>query len=144
MTVCLMDKAHIAHVAAIEAECFTSPWSEAALERLITSQGFGVVAIEDRRAAAYGGMLLVLDEGQITNVATSARYRRRGLARAVMLEMLRIARERGITTLSLEVRASNEGAIALYRTLGFTVAGTRKGFYTNPREDALVMIKTFY
>ncbi len=141
MTVALMDKTHLADVAAIEAECFASPWSEAALGRLAASHGFAVVAIEDGRVAAYGGMMCVLDEGQITNVATSPRYRRRGLARAVLAEMIKIAGERGLVTLSLEVRASNTAAIALYEAFGFRVAGTRKGFYTNPREDALVMIK---
>ena len=141
MSVLLMNAAHVGDVAAIEAECFALPWSEAALTRLITEDGFAVVAVEEGRAVAYGGMLCVLDEGQITNVATSPAFRRRGLARAVLAEMIRVAGERKLSLLSLEVRASNAAAIALYEAFGFCVAGVRRGFYTHPREDALVMIK---
>ena len=82
-----------------------------------------------------------VDEGQITNVATSEPYRRRGIGGALLHAMIREARRRGLLSLSLEVRASNTAAISLYERHGFSVAGRRRGFYTHPREDALVMIK---
>lgn len=141
MTVLLMERAHVPLVAAIERECFAAPWSEAALAGLIENGGFAMVAVEDGAVVAYGGMLTVLDEGQITNVATSAPYRRRGIGGALLLEMIKEARRRGLVSLSLEVRASNAAAISLYERHGFSVAGRRRGFYTHPREDALVMIK---
>lgn len=141
MTVLFMERAHVPLVAAIERECFAAPWSEAALAGLIENSGFAMIAVEDGTVVAYGGMLTVLDEGQITNVATSAPYRRRGIGGALLLEMIKEARRRGLVSLSLEVRASNAAAISLYERHGFSVAGRRRGFYTHPREDALVMIK---
>ena len=92
---------------------------------------------------AYGGMMLDPWEGQITNIATHPEYRRRGCGKAVTEALLKDAEARGAEQVSLEVRASNAGAIALYEELGFETAGVRKGFYQNPHEDALVMIKTF-
>jgi len=83
----------------------------------------------------------VLDEGQITNVATFPKYRRQGYGRTVMEALERYARERGIVLMSLEVRESNSGAIALYESLGWRSVGRRKNFYRHPVEDALVMIK---
>ena len=132
-------------VAAAELErlCFSEPWSEKALELLLGEMGVGAVCTEDDRVVAYGGMLLAPYEGQITNIATHPDHRRRGYAEAVTSELLRIAFEKQLEQVALEVRVSNEGAIRLYEKLGFERAGVRRGFYRNPAEDALVMIKTF-
>ena len=143
MTVLLMERAHVPLVAAIERECFAAPWSEAALAGLIENGGFAMVAVEDGAVVAYGGMLTVLDEGQITNIAVAPDCRRRGYGLAVMEALEREARVRGLVQISLEVRASNEAAIGLYRRLSYREAGRRKGFYRHPVEDALVMIRQF-
>ncbi len=89
---------------------------------------------------AYGGMLITVDEGQITNIAVHPDYRRAGLGTAIVRALLRHAKDCHLESVSLEVRASNAAAIALYRTAGFAEVGRRKGFYQKPVEDALVMV----
>ena len=132
---------HLASVASLEQMCFSEPWSEAALSLLCREGGVGVVIPdgESETAKAYGGMTVVLDEGSITNIAVRPDVRRQGLGRAVVEALLDRARSLGVTDVYLEVRLSNEPAIALYRALGFDVVGTRKNFYKQPNEDAYTM-----
>ena len=131
-------------VADLEGLCFSLPWSEKALEMLVSGKNVGFVAIDGDtdRVAAYGGMLVVLDEGQITNIATHPEYRRRGLGERVVSALVDHAKEEELDIISLEVRESNTVAIALYEKLGFLQAGIRKNFYTSPRENGIVMIKS--
>ena len=143
LTVCRLQKEHLAAVAEIERLCFSQPWSEKALELLLGESGVGFVCLAEDEVTAYGGMMLDPWEGQITNIATHPDHRRRGYGNAVTDALLKEAAARNAEQVSLEVRASNASAIALYEGLGFAIAGRRKGFYQNPREDALVMIKTF-
>ncbi len=132
---------HLAGIARLEALTFAEPWSESALALLLSDTALGFVCLDDEACpVAYVGMLTVLDEGQITNVATHPDYRRRGLADSLLRALLAEARERRLSTLSLEVRESNRAAIALYEKHGFFVAGKRNNFYKNPREHALVML----
>ena len=142
MTAKKIEPAMLAGVALLEAEVFHNPWSEQALELLVGDRAFGVACTEGDRVIAYGGMMTVLDEGQITNIATHPDFRRRGLGSAVVESLLGEARERGLAFVTLEVRESNLAAIALYRRFGFEVVGRRPGFYTHPAEAALVMQKT--
>lgn len=142
MKTAILEREHLPAVAKIEALTFHNPWSEAALGHLLTEPNFGVVALDGNAVIAYVGLAVALDEGEITNVATHPSHRRRGAARAVLLTLLDEARARGITRLTLEVRESNTAAQALYQSLGFTPCGIRKNFYTNPREDALILEKT--
>lgn len=90
---------------------------------------------------AFATVFFAPEEGQIVNVATHPDHRRRGAGQLLMGAIEADARARNFTLLSLEVRVSNEPAIALYTAHGFTVEGRRKGFYTCPREDAFVMLK---
>lgn len=142
--ICLrrLQKEDLLAVAALEALCFSRPWSENALSLLLGEGAVGFVCLADGEVAAYGGMMLTPWDGQVTNIATHPKHRRRGYGRLVTEALLKTAEESGAEEVSLEVRASNAGAIALYEGLGFETAGVRKGFYQNPREDALVMIKT--
>ncbi len=137
----LLEKKHISDVVQIEAECFAEPWSEESLQLLVDGRGIGFVVCEGEKAVAYGGMLTVLDEGQITNIATDKAYRCRGYARAIMLALEDYAASHEIRLLSLEVRESNTAARDLYLSLGWQEAGIRKGFYRRPLENAVVMIK---
>ena len=137
----ILDLSHLPAVSELEALTFRHPWSETALCHLLTGPNFGVVALDGDRVIAYVGLAAALDEGEITNVATHPAYRRRGAARAVLLRLLDEAKARGLGRLTLEVRESNTAAQALYASLGFTPCGTRKGFYTNPHEDALILEK---
>ncbi len=137
---------HLAGAAALEKACFAAPWSESSLE-LLTNEGIGVGYLtldthagNEPPVTAYGGMLITVDEGQITNIAVHPDYRRQGLGAAVLRSLLRHAKDARLESVSLEVRASNTAAIALYKGAGFVEAGRRKGFYTKPTEDALVMV----
>ena len=140
VTVCLMQSCHVSDVAAIESLCFAEPWSEKSLGLLLSDGAVAFVARDGERAVAYGGMLCVAGEGQITNVATHPDYRRCGLARKVLAALLQYARENDLFEVSLEVRESNEAAIALYGAYGFSICGTRRNFYKQPTENALVMV----
>ena len=136
-----LSREHLAAVAELERSVFAEPWSEKALELLLTDSAYGVVCMRDGEALAYGGIMIAVDEGQVTNIAVRADRRRQGLGRAVLLALVSEAQARGLAQISLEARVSNVAAIALYESLGFTVEGKRRNFYRHPTEDALVMIK---
>ncbi len=128
-------------VAEMEQMIFSEPWSRAALE-LLLGDGYVALAVQETsgRTVGYAGMLLAPDEGQIINVAVHPDARGQGLGRLLMQGLIAAAREKKLAVLSLEVRAGNERAIGLYRSLGFSVVGQRKNFYKRPTEDARVML----
>lgn len=99
----------------------------------------GMVCHSDGKVCAYGGMLCVIDEGQITNIATLPEYRRMGYGAAVLDSLIKYAKYNGLHSITLEVRESNKAAIGLYQSRGFKVTGKRKDFYTKPTENALIM-----
>ena len=140
MTPVRIERKHLPAIAALEKEAFVHPWGEESLEILCTDAAIGVVLMDGARAAAYGGMMCVAGEGQITNIATSPDYRRQGLAERVMSVLVDTARERGFYEISLEVRESNFPAIGLYEKFGFVAMGKRPRFYTSPVEAAIVMV----
>ncbi len=132
----------ICGAAELEKMCFSSPWSEDSLALLCKDGGVGYVAVDEcGDVLAYGGMLTVLDEGQITNIATHRDHRRKGLGESIVKALIEYGEQNGINIISLEVRESNFGAIALYEKLGFEKVGIRKNFYSSPREDGIIMIK---
>ena len=131
----------LASVAEIERLCFDEPWSENSLKLLLDEKNIGFVAILDGQIAAYGGLVTVLDEGQITNIATHPNYRRLGLARQIMIAIDEFSVKNGIVHLSLEVREKNQAARALYSSCGWHEAGIRKNFYSKPLDNAVIMIK---
>ena len=140
MTVERMGECHISGVAQIERTCFGEPWSEESLRLLLGNGGVAFVAVDNGRVVAYGGMLTVLDEGQITNIAVLPEYRRIGYGRAVVSALIEYGRNNGISTVSLEVRSSNLAAKTLYESMGWKECGVRKNFYRFPTEDAIVMV----
>jgi ribosomal-protein-alanine N-acetyltransferase len=137
-----MSREHLLAVAEIEQISFSDPWSVESLELMLGEQAMGLVAIEDGRVLGYVGMMCVLDEGQIINVATHPDSRRRGVGRALMMAIEQSAKERGIVFLSLEVRESNAAARSLYSSLGWVECGIRKNFYSKPTENACIMTKS--
>ena len=139
-----MDRSHIEQIAALERECFSTPWSEAMLtEVLFDSQASFIVAeSEDGGVLGYAGLQVVLDEGYIDNIAVEPNARRHGVADELLDVFCRFG-EANLAFLTLEVRASNEPAIALYRKHGFEEAGRRKNYYTKPTEDAVIMTRYF-
>ena len=135
-----MTSEHLSGVAAIEKACFNAPWSENSLELLCRDGiGMGMVCHSDGKVCAYGGMLCVVDEGQITNIATLPEYRRMGYGAAIVEALKKYAKYNGLHSITLEVRESNKAAIGLYSAHGFKVTGKRKDFYTKPTESALIM-----
>lgn len=127
----------------LEAECFSHPRSEAAIlseigqpERylLLTCKAQG-------RLQGYVGLEYVLDEGYITDLAVFSSCRRRGVGTALMRELERRGQGLGLRFLTLEVRAGNLAALGLYRGLGYSEVGRRVGFYTEPKEDAVLMTR---
>ncbi len=141
MKTALLEAAHLAAVHELERLCFSNPWSEDALSHLLKEGNFGAVALVGDTVAAYVGLVVALDEGEITNVATHPDHRRCGYAREVLLFLLDEAARRGLSRVTLEVRDSNHAARALYASLGFAPCGKRKNFYSHPREDALILEK---
>lgn len=139
-----MDRSHIEQIAALERECFSTPWSEAMLtEALFDSQASFIVAeSEDGGVLGYAGLQVVLDEGYIDNIAVEPNARRHGVADELLDVFCRFG-EANLAFLTLEVRASNAPAIALYRKHGFEEAGRRKNYYTKPTEDAVIMTRYF-
>ena len=140
-----MTADHLDEVAELERICFPDPWSRNMLaEELDNALSAFLVALNDEgRVAGYAGLQVVLDEGTITNIAVRPECRRQGVARQLLDVFLNFARGNRLAFLTLEVRASNYGAIALYGELGFRSVGRRKNYYEHPREDALIMTKEF-
>ena len=142
MNILAMEERHLAALAEIEQACFHAPWSETMLREEL-GKGIFLVAERDGKAAGYVGCQTVLDEGYITNVAVSPDFRRQGIARALIAELIKQAQEKGLAFVTLEVRESNAAARALYAGAGFVPVGTRKNFYSNPTENAVLMTINF-
>ena len=136
-----LEAKYISDVAKIEALCFSEPWSENAFSILLGDGAFGMVALLDGVVAAYGGMLFVLDEGQITNIATHPEYRREGLGRMIVEALECEAKTLGLSDLFLEVREQNAAARKLYSSCGWEEIGLRKKFYSKPTDNAVLMKK---
>ena len=140
-----MTADHLDEVAELERVCFTTPWSRNMLaEELDNYLSAFLVALDDNdKVAGYAGLQAVRDEGYSTNVAVRPDCRRQGIAGKLLQVFLDFAKGNHLAFLSLEVRASNYDAIALYGSRGFRSVGRRKNYYEHPREDAIIMTKEF-
>ena len=124
----------------IEQQSFSVPWTDAMLRMQLQPDSHVFLTAEtDGAVVGYVGMLYVLDEGYISNVAVHPTARRQGLADRLTCELLDRARERSLAFVTLEVRAGNEPAISLYSKHGFLPVGRRKNYYSLPKEDAILM-----
>ena len=134
-----MNESHVAAVAALEEANFTTAWPESAIRDELTNKlSLWLVAVEDGTVLGYVGSQTVLEEADMMNIAVEESARRRGIARTLVEELVR---QLPAYCLTLEVRASNAPAIALYDSLGFAQVGLRRNYYRNPREDALILRK---
>lgn len=139
-----MTKADVGAVALLERECFSSPWSEQSItEELTNPQAHFLCAKQGERVAGYIGVQEIVGEAYITNIAVTADCRRQGIAEKLLESAENGAKERGCVMITLEVRASNLPAKSLYFKRGFNSVGTRKNFYSSPKEDADIMTKFF-
>lgn len=141
MDIAVASRHMLSEIAEIEKLCFSEPWSESSLEIFDGGTSFAVTASENEKVVSYCTVVTVLDEAQIINLATRPECRGRGLAESVMDKVVSECAARKIVSLSLEVRVSNIKAISLYKKCGFIIAGERKDFYKDPRENAFVMVK---
>jgi [ribosomal protein S18]-alanine N-acetyltransferase len=136
-----MRRRHVRAVLAIEERVFPTPWSYGLYlsELAQPSVRAYFVAVHRGDVVGYGGLMLVLEEAHITTIGVAPGWQRLSIGRLVLLKLAREALRRGATDLTLEVRASNEGAQALYREFGFAPAGIRKNYYSEIGEDAIIM-----
>ena len=137
-----MNESHVAQVAALEKLCFSDPWSETSIaSELENPLSLWLIAEEDGAVCGYVGSQTVLDETDMMNIAVHPDCRRKGIAAALITELVSRLKARGSRVLRLEVRESNFSAIALYEALGFTQLGLRKNYYRIPKENALILGK---
>ena len=134
-----MNESHVSAVAELERQNFSEPWPEIAVRSELTNKlALWLVALEGDTVVGYVGSQTVLQEADMMNIAVADTHRRRGIARMLVEELIR---QLDAYQLTLEVRASNAPAIALYEKLGFTQVGLRKNYYHKPKEDALILRK---
>ena len=134
-----MNESHVAAVAELEKQNFSDPWPDIAVRGELTNKlSLWLVAMDGEKVVGYVGSQTVLQEADMMNIAVADTHRRRGIAWMLVEELIR---QLDAYQLSLEVRASNAPAIALYEALGFHQVGLRRNYYRNPKEDALIMRK---
>ena len=137
-----MTSGHLDDVYIIETECFSHPWSRQSLEEELNNEtSLFLVAKEGNEVIGYIGMSIVIDEGYIFNVAVRESYRNKGVATALINELVTYGKKNNFSFITLEVRESNLPAISLYSKFGFIKAGERKDYYSNPKENAILMTK---
>ena len=142
MEYCLMNSAHIAQIANLEKLCFSDPWSEKSISsELVNPLSLWIVAMHGDQVTGYVGSQSVMGWSDMMNLAVHPDYRRMGIAEKLIEHLIAGLKDKDVTCLTLEVRASNEPAIALYTKLGFAEVGRRPGYYHNPKEDALILRK---
>ena len=131
---------HIPQIEEIERECFSRPWTaEQLMSQMRDAQHEFIAAVDDSRVLGYVGLMYVLDEGYISNVAVHPEARRQGIGDALIDALAAKAAELELAFLTLEVRESNAPAIALYAKHSFHPVGKRKNYYDAPKEDAVLM-----
>lgn len=125
----------------IEKACFSLPWTIDQLRgQLKDTQHEFIAAMDERgRILGYVGMMYVLGEGYISNVAVAPEHRRLGIADALISKLMERSACLELSFVTLEVRCSNSAAMALYKKHGFIPVGRRKNYYDFPREDAILM-----
>lgn len=137
-----MKKEDILQLAELEKLCFSDPWSVSAFEyELKNPLSLWLVATEGGTVAGYIGSQTVMGETDMMNVAVAPAFRRKGIGERLILSLIDQLKDQQSHCLTLEVRISNDTAIALYQKLGFIQVGCRSGYYRNPREDALILRK---
>ena len=137
-----MNADHLDEIERLERICFSRPWSKRMLAEELENACAAFLVAEDAdsgQVVGYAGVLVMADEGYITNVAVFPEYRRRGIGAQIIEVFMNFARANRLAFLTLEVRPSNAAAIALYQGFGFEEVGRRKNYYDLPKEDALIL-----
>ncbi len=129
----------IEQVSALERKFFSQPWSEAGIGHYMDAGNtVFIVAKHGETVAGYAALMCILDEGNLVSIGVDEGFRRMGVASELMDILYEQGWKRGVRSIHLEVRKSNQKAISLYEKQGFKQSGIRKGFYSRPAEDALL------
>ncbi|WP_346940218.1 ribosomal protein S18-alanine N-acetyltransferase [uncultured Clostridium sp.] len=140
VTIEKMNSFNILGVKEISDLSFSSPWSLLSMEKeLINKNAVYIVVKLGSKVVAFGGMWIIFDEGHITNIAVHPDYRRNNFGDVVVENLITIAKDMNMASLTLEVRSSNIAATNLYKKHHFSVEGIRKNYYQNPKEDGYIM-----
>ena len=137
------ESKHIDGIFELEKACFSLPWTRENISAYLPDDMHTMLcAVDDAgKVVGYIGLMYVLDEGYIANVAVSQDHRRQGIGTKLLAALVNEAKKRSLSFLTLEVRESNESAIALYKNAGFSEVGIRKNYYDKPTENAILMTK---
>ncbi|RSL29290.1 ribosomal-protein-alanine N-acetyltransferase [Salibacterium salarium] len=140
-TIRFMEERDLDGIMRVEHDSFQMPWTRYAFFNELTNNQFAhyLVAEWGYEIIGYCGVWIVIDEAHITNVAVHSRFRGQHIGEILMMNALEMSHAYGAKSMSLEVRVSNFVAQSLYKKLGFQAGGIRKNYYTDNREDALVM-----
>ena len=142
MMIRYMTAVDVPQVARLEKICFADPWSERSVaSELDNALSLWLVAVEGEKLIGYAGSQTVMGETDMMNVAVDPDFRRKGIAEKLVEALVAELKARESHCLTLEVRATNEPARALYEKLGFSQVGLRKNYYRNHKEDALILRK---
>lgn len=136
-----MRRRHLPAVLRIEGKVYPRPWSAGLFlsELAQKSSRAYFVARYQAKVVGYAGVMILGDEGHITNIAVDPAYHRHGVGTHLMLSLIEESRERRVRSMTLEVRRANAGAQAMYRNFGFQTVGVRRGYYVETGEDAYIM-----
>ena len=146
MTIVNVTASLLEQVEELEKRCFSLPWTwEMLMSQLPDDEHEFLAAVDESgKLLGYVGMMTVLDEGYISNVAVAEKARRQGIADTLLARLDTVAAEYALSFISLEVRESNLPAIQLYEKHGYEKTGMIPNCYTLPKENALVMTKTYH
>lgn len=141
ITIRAMTRQDIPRISVLEQELFPDPWSENAFDEALAADDWrSLVAVDDGEIIGYACYLIIDVESHLTNIAVVESYRRKSVAKQLLVHILRVVKEAECEYILLEVRPTNTGAIAFYRRHGFHQLYRRPNYYRNPVEDALVMV----
>lgn len=136
-----MTEAHLSRVVELERTIFPDPWPVSALkDHIVLSDWSALVAVKGDQVIGYACFKTAHGQAHLTNLATATSFRRKSVAKRLLDSILRLVGEAGCDIIRLEVRPSNEAAIAFYEKHGFTLLSRTADYYASPVEDALVMV----
>ena len=136
-----MRRRHIPSVLRIEGRVYPRPWSAGLFLSELAQKASRAyfVARHDGKVVGYAGVMILGDEGHVTNVAVDPDYHRNRVGTRLLLRLIDESRARGVRSMTLEVRRANSGAQTMYRKFGFQTVGVRRGYYVETGEDAYIM-----
>jgi ribosomal-protein-alanine N-acetyltransferase len=138
-----MSQEDVPQVTEIDREAFPTLWPPANYERELKNGLAHYIVAGDKGAGhhiiGFAGLWMLVDEAHITNIAVREKHRRQGIGERLLIATIELAIELGANLITLEVRASNTEAQKLYAKYGFVRVGLRRGYYTDNREDAVLM-----